>query len=234
MSQNDYKRLIISDLHIGSFNSKEKQIYNLLTSLDYDELILAGDVIDFIKVPKFTEYSAKLFDFVSKLNKPVIYIVGNHDCGFHKFANKNVGNIKFVKEYCFEYRGRKFKVQHGDQYETGIIHWSFSITIISIIQDFFERILKVNFAALWMRFFKKRHELKRIWNIIEWNSDADVFIMGHTHNPEAVIWVNKEGIIKTYINTGDWIEHSTYVILENGEARLKSYSEKINFPPQNT
>ena len=69
----------------------------------------------------------------------------------------------------------------------------------------------------------KKRKLRRIWDILKWNEEADVFIMGHTHTPEAVIWVDKDENIKTYVNTGDWVEHSTYVIIKNGEVRLKNF-----------
>ena len=47
--------------------------------------------------------------------------------------------------------------------------------------------------------------------------------MGHTHTPEAVIWVDKNENIKTYINTGDWIQNSTYVIIKDNQVRLKNF-----------
>ena len=64
---------------------------------------------------------------------------------------------------------------------------------------------------------------KRIWDIIEWNKDADVFIMGHIHTPEVLIWVDKDEDIKTYVNTGDWVEHQSYVTIENDIIRLKNW-----------
>ena len=220
----DYKRLIISDLHLGSVYSKEQKIHQLLSTLEYDELILAGDIIDFIKIPTFTRYSAKLFEFVTKLDKPVIYVVGNHDVGFRAFLGETVGNISFVEQYDFEYCGRRFRVQHGDQYEKGVVHWRFFMNIVSIFQDFLERRLKFNLASWWVNLFKKKHQLKRIWDIIKnWNDDADVFIMGHTHTPEAVIWVDKNENIKTYINTGDWVQNATYVLVSDGDVRLKNF-----------
>ena len=220
----DYVRLIISDTHIGSLHSKEKKLLELLENTQFDELILAGDIIDFIKIPTFTENSAILFDFVSKLNKPVIYIVGNHDVGFQKFIGKQVGGITFVSQYDFTYCDRKYRVQHGDQYETGIVHYRFWMNIISVLHDVLERKFKFNLAAWWVNIFKKKHQLKRIWHIIKQrNDDADVFIMGHTHSPEAVIWVDKKENIKTYVNTGDWIENQTYVIIKNGQVRLKHW-----------
>ena len=47
--------------------------------------------------------------------------------------------------------------------------------------------------------------------------------MGHTHNPEALIWVDEDENIKTYINSGDWVTHQTYVTVEEGVARLRKF-----------
>ena len=77
------RRLIISDLHLGSFHAQEQQLLTFLSNNnDFDELILAGDIIDFIIIPTFTEQTAKLFEFVSNFTGKVIYIVGNHDIPF--------------------------------------------------------------------------------------------------------------------------------------------------------
>ena len=47
--------------------------------------------------------------------------------------------------------------------------------------------------------------------------------MGHTHNPEALIWIDEDQRIKTYINAGDWVTHQTYVTVSDGIARLKKF-----------
>ncbi len=222
---NDEKiRLVVSDTHIGSLYSKEAKLLELLRSIKFDELVLAGDIIDFIKVPTFTDRSAKLFDFIANIDKPIIYIVGNHDIGFRNMVGSCVKNITFVDSYDFNYAGRKYRIQHGDQYDGGLVKYPFWMNIVSILHDFFERKFTINLAAWWVGFSKKKHELRRIWDIVKkWNDDADVFIMGHTHNPEAVIWVDKDERIKTYINTGDWIQHSTYVLIKEGQVRLKNF-----------
>ena len=133
MDDRDYIRLVISDLHLGSLFSKEEKIYSLLQETEFDELILAGDIIDFIKIPSFTEHTAKIFNLIEDLakKKRVIYIVGNHDLVFRKFIGKTVGNIQFVKEYAFTYNCRRYRIEHGDRYETGIVHWRFMMNIIS-------------------------------------------------------------------------------------------------------
>ena len=220
----DYVRLIISDVHLGSYYSKEEKLLSFLKSVEFDELVLAGDIIDFIKIPQFTETTIKIFDHISKLDKKIVYVVGNHDIAFEKFIGKQFAHIEFVSKYEFEYGDRAYRIQHGDQYETGLVHYRFTMNVISIFHDMLERFFKKNLAALLVKMFVKKKKIKRIWNIIKWNDDVDVFIMGHTHIPEVVIWVDPSENIRTYANTGDWVEHSTYIILKDNKLRLKKYS----------
>ena len=41
--------------------------------------------------------------------------------------------------------------------------------------------------------------------------------------PEALIWVDHNERIKTYVNTGDWVDHTTYAQIVDGVVRLKSF-----------
>ena len=43
-----------------------------------DQLVLAGDIIDFIKIPILTQNCAKILDAIGD-KTDVVYIVGNHD-----------------------------------------------------------------------------------------------------------------------------------------------------------
>jgi len=225
----DYIRLIISDLHLGSAYTNERDLINLFHNTKFDELILAGDILEFLKKPSFTEETSKLFDFVCRLNKRVIYVVGNHDYAFNSFIGKKVGGIEFVKTYDFEYAGRKYRVEHGDDYETGIVNWRYTMELISFVQNWIERVFRIDLTTWWAQKQIKKRKLKRLWDIVKWNEDADVFIMGHTHNPEVLIWVDKHENIKTYVNTGDWISNCTYVIIKNGQVRLRKWENKINY-----
>ncbi len=220
---NDYVRLIISDTHLGSAHSKEKDLLEFLKSVEYDEIILAGDIIEFLRKPEFTEETLELLKNIKRDNKRIIYIVGNHDKAFNSFIGKTISGIEFLKSYDFEYCNRKYRVQHGDQYDAGIINWNYTIEFISFVQNMIERVFKIDLTT-WLanRQIKKRR-LKRIWDLVKWNENADVFIMGHTHNPEVLIWVDKNEKIKTYVNTGDWVMNCTYVIIKEGQVRLRKW-----------
>ena len=219
------KRVVISDLHIGSTHCREEELVHFIETLECDELILAGDIIDFIKVPSFTSKTAQLLTYLSRFQS-VIYIIGNHDHSLASFIDRTLGNIQFHSRYEFMDGNRKFRIEHGDQYDTSFWHQyteGFLIKLISVFQDWIERTWDVDLATWWANRKIKKRKLIRIWDIINLNNDVDVFIMGHSHTPEAVIWVDEDENIKTYINSGDWVAHTTYVSIENGVTRLKKF-----------
>jgi len=222
------KRVVISDLHIGSKYAREADLIRFLGNLDCNELILAGDIIDFIKIPSFTDQSHALFNILDNFDGRIVYIIGNHDFSFRKLAGKEAFGISFRNQYEFIDGKRKYRIEHGHKYEKGIVHKRFLMNFISIFQDLIERIFNFNLSQWWHDINERKRKLRRIWDIIEWNNDADVFVMGHTHTPEVLIWVDHEENIKTYVNTGDWVEHQTYVVIEDDVIRLKNWElEKI-------
>ena len=220
------KRVIISDLHIGSKYAREDELVDFLTQLECDQLILAGDIIDFIKVPSFTEQSSALFKIMDNFPAKIIYVIGNHDISFKGLVGRSVFGVSFVDRYEFTDGERKYRVEHGHKYEKGLIHKKFFMNVLSVFQDMIERIINLNLSEWYRNIIKRRRKLIRIWDIIEWNKDADVFIMGHTHTPEVLIWVDHNQDIKTYVNTGDWVEHQTYVTIEDDVIRLRSWKNK--------
>jgi len=221
-----YRRLVISDLHLGSVFSQESEILRFIEQIDFDEIILAGDIIDFIKIPSFTVSSGQLFSELMKRKCKIVYIVGNHDISFKEFIGQEVGGILFTDTYDFVEGDRKFRVEHGDKYEKGIVQSEWAMNFISVTVNFIERICGLDLTAIYERYRNKKRKLIRIWDIIKWNEDADVFIMGHTHVPEVLIWVDKNEKLKTYVNTGDWVQHKTYVVIENGQIRLKNFDKQ--------
>ena len=216
------KRLIISDTHIGSKFYKKEELLRLLQTKTYDQLILNGDIIDFLKGPTFTTTALDILRAIDP-SKEIIYVVGNHDTAVSELIDQTFLNIKFVKEYCFEDTGRKFRVEHGDKYETGLVHKRYVMKIISIFQDIIERTSGLDLST-WLTNLKlKKRKLKRLWDILEDNNDVDALIVGHTHLPEVLIWIDENEKIKTYVNTGDWVQHATYVEIIDGVIRLKNF-----------
>tara|TARA_R110001583_G_scaffold48919_10_gene153129 strand:- start:4163 stop:4828 length:666 start_codon:yes stop_codon:yes gene_type:complete len=219
------KRVVISDTHIGTKFYRSDKLLAFLKTEEYDELILAGDIIDFIKVPVFSERCMEILDAIDCENKSVIYVVGNHDASLMGLVGKRFFNISFMKRYDFEEDGRKFRIEHGDAYDKGAIHNRIFVTFLSVLQNILEFSFSFDFTSWWTEIQIKKHKLRSIINILRHHPKIDVFIMGHTHIPEALIWVNEDQSIKTYINSGDWITHQTYVTVVDGVARLRKFND---------
>ena len=216
------KRVIISDTHIGTKFYKSDELLKFIQSCEYDELILAGDIIDFIKIPVFTERCMEIINAID-YDKKIIYVVGNHDESFVNLIGKQFFRIIFMKRYEFEENGRKFRIEHGDEYDKGVIHNKIFIKFLSVLQNVLEFTFNFDFTDWWTRIQIKRHKLRSVIHILRENEDVDVFIMGHTHNPEALVWIDENEHIKTYINAGDWVSHQTYVTVSDGVARLSKF-----------
>ena len=219
------KRLVISDTHIGSKFYKEKELYDFLESEDYDQLILNGDIIEFLKIPMFTKGCLRVAKGID-YTREIIYIIGNHDRAMAELSGDELFGIKFMNEYEFEEAGRKFRIEHGDKYEKGIVHYRTVMKIISVFQDFLERYFNLDVSTWFNNLKINKRKIKRLWDIIDLNSDVDVLIVGHTHIPEAVIWIDENEKIKTYVNSGDWVSHSTYVEINDGVVRLRNFTKK--------
>ena len=89
-----------------------------------------------------------------------------------------------------------------------------------------EKIFNINLSAWYSKLKFNRRKVKRLWDIMDLNNDVDVLIMGHTHIPEVLIWIDEEESIKTYVNTGDWVSHATYVEINDGVIRLRNFLKK--------
>jgi UDP-2,3-diacylglucosamine pyrophosphatase LpxH len=222
------KRVVISDIHIGSKFYKESELISFLNKIKYDQLILLGDIIDFIRVPEFTSRVNQIIDSID-FSKEIIYVVGNHDIPLKGFIGQKVFGIKFMSFYEFEEGGRKFRLEHGDRYDDylGLIKNNFFMSILSVAQNFLENWFNFNISD-WLTIWRmKRRKLRRLWDIIDLNSNVDVFICGHSHVPECIVWVTPDQKIKTYCNSGDWVSNSTYILIVDGKLRLLEWNENV-------
>ena len=218
------KRVIISDTHIGTRFYNSSSLLAFLKEEEYDEIVLAGDIIDFIKIPVFTERCLEIISEISK-SKKIVYVVGNHDESLVGVVEKNILGVTFLKRYDFEENGRQFRIEHGDAYDKGALANRVFVTILSVIQNMLEFTFNFDFTTWWTEIQIKKHKLRSIINILRHHPKIDVFIMGHTHIPEALIWIDENQNIKTYINAGDWVTHQTYVTVTDGVARLRKFED---------
>jgi UDP-2,3-diacylglucosamine pyrophosphatase LpxH len=224
MTQNT---LIISDLHIGSRAINHKAVIKLLSKMEFDRLILLGDIIDGWAFNRYRKFSKKDVKIIRKLLKksekiPVIWIAGNHDEFIREYIPVEFGNITIVNEYV----ENGIFYTHGDLYDgvvklkwlgkLGAIGYELAISIDSvfkalgykksiskILKDKTKEVVKfiTNFENEIVRQAKKRN--------------CNIAICGHIHKPMDKII---DGV--RYINTGDWIENYSYVVQTDTEISL--------------
>lgn len=219
----DICRIVISDVHLGSIHSNELDLLEFLKTKEFDELIINGDFLDLIKCPDFNSSSLDIINYLIESKKRVIYIIGNHDNPIKEFSDKSLVNIEFKTSYSFKYYDRNYFITHGDNYDSGLVRYPGIMKLVSIIQDFIERMAGINLSSILSKLIRKKERVKSFWSIVDSKIDSDVVIIGHLHRPEVLIWVDENSRVKTYANTGDWVENNTYIEISNGLLRLKKF-----------
>ena len=164
--------LQISDLHINKKTSisKIKEFVEICNNLEYDILVITGDIID-CKV----KYIKEKLDILNLLKGKTYYISGNHDLVYGlKDLNKQLSNITFL-DNCFE----------------KIIYKNQEITLAGI-SDRFSKFFKhkreeeflLNTLMNKERKILLAHQPKDYKLAVK--SHCDLFLCGHTHGGQ--IW----------------------------------------------
>jgi UDP-2,3-diacylglucosamine pyrophosphatase LpxH len=224
----NYKKTIVfSDVHIGSKGCNTDGILDLLKNTEFDRLILVGDIIDgwlFKRYKKFSYDHTRVIRHLLKISKEkeIIWISGNHDEFLRKYTPLEIGNISIVDEYTEN--GIWFC--HGDLYDGVVkLHWlgmlgSVGYDLAIIIDRFLKKLgykrslskyLKDNVKAAISFMVDFENEMARQAA----KRNCHTVICGHIHNPEDKI---VSGV--RYINTGDWVENTSYVVYNRNNVGL--------------
>ena len=119
--------VVISDIHLGTYGCKAKELHAYLQSIKPKILILNGDIIDVWQFKKsyfpksHLKVVKKLINFATKGTK-VYYITGNHDENFRKFADLELGNLKLCNKLTMDIDNKKTWIFHGDVFDASVQH----------------------------------------------------------------------------------------------------------------
>ena len=223
----NYKAVIVSDLHLGTKDSKAKEFIEFLEKHPTDLLILNGDIVDGWALNRGAKWKKQHTNAISKILKisnktKVIWIRGNHDEFLAEFIGMHFGNIEIREDYVIS----NHYVFHGDVIDVFITKYKWLAKIGSIGYDF----------ALWLNRWYNRY---RVWRGLPYQSisqeikagvkaatnyinDFEVaaikmaskhgcqgVICGHIHQPADLI-INGA----RYLNSGDWVENRTAILLD--------------------
>lgn len=241
--------VVISDVHLGTFGSHAKELFNYLSSIKPKILILNGDIVDIWQFRKsyfpksHLKVIQKIISFASKGTK-VYYITGNHDEMLRKFSDISLGNFALVDKLILTLDSKKLWVFHGDVFDASVQHSKWIAKLGGLGYDY---LILINRFANWClkklgkepySFSKKikASVKKAVKHISDFEKTAtelaiekkyDYVICGHIHEPKIIKKETKSGST-LYLNSGDWIENLTSLEYNNKRWKLFHYSE-MNF-----
>ena len=243
------RTVILSDIHLGTPDSKADEVVDFLKHLRCEKLILNGDIIDGWALRRGGKWSNRHSRFIRKVLKmterdetEVIYLRGNHDEILERFLPLSFGKIKFTKEHIHRTAtGKRYLVVHGDGFDSVSTNHKWIASLGAVGYDF---LLKVNrFYNLWRSWRGKEYfslskrvkaKVKSAVSFVDRYEEllqelashrkCDGIICGHIHTPED----KHVGPIH-YLNSGDWVESLTAIIEHHdGRLELVQYESFLN------
>ncbi|MFV8269590.1 UDP-2,3-diacylglucosamine diphosphatase [Flavobacterium sp. GT2N3] len=246
MKKRKVELVIISDVHLGTFGSHAKELYNYLSSIKPKTLVLNGDIIDVWQFRKsyfpkaHLKVIQKIISFASKGTK-VYYITGNHDEMLRKFSDINLGNLALVDKLVLDLDDKKAWIFHGDVFDSSVQHAKWIAKLGGLGYDYL--ILSNRFVNWCLSkigrepySFSKKIKAsvkKAVKHISDFEKTAtelaiekkyDYVICGHIHEPKMIYKETKNGST-LYLNSGDWVENLTALEYNKKRWKLYNYSE---------
>ncbi len=238
--------VVISDVHLGTYGCKAKELLRYLNSIQPEILILNGDIIDIWQFKKsyfpksHLKIIKKIISFATK-NTDVFYITGNHDEMFRKFTDFELGKLKVCNKLCLEINQKKTWIFHGDVFDASVQH---SKWIAKLGGKGYDLLIVINNVVNWFlaKMGKEKYSFsKKIKNNVKKavkyigdfeltaselaiDNHYDYVICGHIHQPQIREVVNKKGSC-IYFNSGDWIENLSALEYHNQEWKIFYYDE---------
>ena len=241
-----YQSIIVSDLHLGTIDSKSDEFIEFIESHSTELLILNGDIIDGWALNRGSKWRKSHTKVIGKLLKisnktRIIWIRGNHDEFIQEFMNNHIGSIEIKEDYILNVNKQKYYCFHGDVIDVFISKYKWIAKIGSAGYD----------LALWLNRWYNRY---RVWRKLPYQSISqkiknsvkaatnyindfevsalrmatkkrcDGVICGHIHQPEDRMIDGKR-----YLNSGDWVENMSAILIDE-DGNIDIYRKHISTP----
>lgn len=238
--------VVISDIHLGTYGCKAKELLRYLNSVQPKILVLNGDIIDIWQFKKsyfpkpHLKVIKKIIAFATKTTD-IYYITGNHDEMFRKFTDFELGKLKVINKLCLTLNGKKTWIFHGDVFDASVQHskwiaklggkgYDLLIVINNMVNWFLDKMGKEKYS-----FSKKiKNNVKKAVKYIgdfeltaselAIDNGYDFVICGHIHQPQMREVKTKKGSC-TYLNSGDWIENLSALEYNDGKWEIFYYED---------
>lgn len=227
--------VFISDAHIRTDKSHRcrtlvRFLHDIRSQLT--NLYILGDLFEFwfeynLVFPKdyFTPLAA-LYNLIQD-GKRVHYILGNHEVTIGRFLN-NFGFTVHPGPTVLKINGMRVLLEHGNKIDKRLWTTLWESLLTSKVNHTLYRMLHPDlgiFLAQGIAYLsRKQHRSERLESMLENYArrrlhDVDAVILGHSHQPMIKKYPGK----KYYINTGDWVNHYSYAIIDGNGISLKYY-----------
>jgi len=249
------RTVIVSDVHLGTRDSKADAASHFLSHVRCEKLILNGDIIDGWQLARrggrwthaHTRVVRAILKMLEKRRAEIIYVRGNHDDILGRFIPFEIEGLRVVEDYVHEGARGRYLVLHGDVFDTvtNKIAW------LSHLGDRgYNMLLRINRAynrwRAWrgLEYWSLSQAIKaRIKSAVNYISKFEARVAdfartrgcqgvmcGHIHTPaDRMI----DGV--HYLNSGDWVESLTALVEHmDGTYQLITYPEFLrDYPLEN-
>jgi UDP-2,3-diacylglucosamine pyrophosphatase LpxH len=237
--------VVLSDVHLGTYGCRAKELLNYLRSIQPGMLILNGDIIDGWQFSKsyFPSYHMQVIkefmQFITHGTR-VVYVTGNHDEMLRKYTDLHMGHFTLTDKLVLEIDQQMTWIFHGDIFDNttqgsarmiaklGSNGYGMLILfnrMINVMLHWFGR-EKISISRKIMagvnKAIAKVNDLEQIAAELAIKKKYDYVICGHVHQPVIRTIENSDGKV-VYMNSGDWVEHMTALEYENKKWRLFQY-----------
>ncbi len=250
MKKNKKRRVelvVLSDVHLGTYGCKAKELLKYLKTIKPETLILNGDIIDIWQFSKryFPNSHLKIIKYIATLmtkGTQVYYITGNHDELFRKFVGFELGSFQIVNKLLLDLDGKKAWFFHGDVFDVTMEHSKWLAKLggmgygLLIIINLIVNKVSMFFGRGRISLSKKvkdkvKSAVKYINNYektaaeIALRNNYDYVVCGHIHQPRMQTIIGKNDQKVTYLNSGDWVENMTSLEYNRGRWKIYNYLE---------
>lgn len=240
--------VVISDVHLGTYGCKAKELVAYLKSINPNILILNGDIIDgwqFSKRYFPVAHMAVIKEILSLMMKGtrVFYITGNHDEQLRKYTDFHLNNFTLTDKLVLEINNKMTWIFHGDVFDNttkggarilaklGSNGYGLLILFNRLVNSCLKTLGKerVSISKKVMDGFNKAiikiNDFEQTAAELAIEKKFDYVICGHIHRPQQKLVETAAGSV-TYLNSGDWVEHLTSLEYHHQEWKIFTYDEK--------
>jgi UDP-2,3-diacylglucosamine pyrophosphatase LpxH/glycosyltransferase involved in cell wall biosynthesis len=242
------RTVFLSDIHLGTPDSKADEVVEFLKHIRCRKLVLNGDIIDGWALKRGGRWSSRHSRVIRKVIKmtehdktSVIYLRGNHDEILERFLPMCFGRISLTKEHIhLTATGKRYLVVHGDGFDSVSTNHKWLASLGAVGYNLLLRINRIyNYYRAWRgkEYFSLSKQVKaKVKSAVSFvdryeellqeltrHRRCDGIICGHIHTPED----KQVGEIH-YLNSGDWVESLTAIIEHiDGRMELVKYKDFI-------